>query len=296
MRQDLELLKGVIDIHVHSGPDLYRRIQDHFELARDARAAGFRALVLKSHNFPTAARAHMVRKEVSGIDVFGSIVLNLHMGGLNPVAVETAIKYGAKQVYLPTVDAVNHTVLTGGQVGQHGKGLTVQGGLSEYTLKLPRLRIIDEKGQLLPEVREIVRMVAEANIILNAGHISYQEMEALAVATKSAGARKVVVDHPFFSRISLDMQEKLIASGWKMNYTTGELFPRWWAVSAEDFAAAIRRVGPRNILISSDCGQLHNPPAVEAMRLTIQLLLEEDFKADEIRAMFHDNGAELLYE
>ena len=29
MRPDLELLKNAIDIHVHSSPDLYRRISDH---------------------------------------------------------------------------------------------------------------------------------------------------------------------------------------------------------------------------------------------------------------------------
>ena len=47
MREDLELLRGGIDIHVHSGPDLYPRIQDHVELALSARTAGMRALVIK---------------------------------------------------------------------------------------------------------------------------------------------------------------------------------------------------------------------------------------------------------
>lgn len=195
MRTDLELLKGAIDIHVHSSPDLYQRISDHFEVARAAREVGFRALVIKSHNFPTAARAQMVQKEVRGIDVFGSLVLNLSMGGLNPVAVETAIKYGAKQIYMPTVDSTNHPSLTGGEIGQHGKGLVVQGGLSEYTKKHPRLRLVDAKGQLLPEVHEILRMIAATNIILNCGHVSYEEMERLVPAAQAAGARKVVVDH-----------------------------------------------------------------------------------------------------
>jgi hypothetical protein len=30
-------------------------------------------------------------------------------------------------------------------------------------------------------------------------------------------------------------------------------------------------------VISSGCGQLHNPPSVEAIRITLRLLLEEDF-------------------
>ena len=42
-----------------------------------------------------------------------------------------------------------------------------------------------------------------------------------------------------------------------------------------EFAAAIRRVGVKRSVVSSDCGQLHNPPVVEALRITCQLLLEE---------------------
>ena len=296
MRTDLELLKNAIDIHVHSAPDLYRRISDHFEVARAAREAGFRALVIKSHNFGTAARALMVQKEVRGIDVFGSLVLNLAMGGLNPVAVETAIKYGAKQIYFPTVDSANHASLTGGEIGQHGKGLVVEGGWSEYTLTRPRLHLLDDRGQLKPEVHQILRLVGQANIILNCGHISYTEIERVLPAAQAVGARKVVVDHPFFSRLSVEEQEKLVAAGAMINYTAGEILPRWWRVSVEDFAATIHRLGTENVLLSSDCGQLHNPPVVEGIRLTVQLLLEEGFSEHEIRTLLHDNAAKLLYE
>jgi hypothetical protein len=66
-------------------------------------------------------------------------------------------------------------------------------------------------------------------------------------------------------------------------------------VSVADFAAAIRNVGVSRAVVSSDCGQLHNPPMVEALRITCQLLLEEDFTADEIKRLLHHNPAELLY-
>jgi len=296
MRTDLELLRGCIDIHLHSAPDLYNRISDHVEAARAAREAGFRALVLKSHNFATAARARLVQSAVPGIDVFGSLCLNLAMGGLNPVAVETAIKYGAKQVYMPTVDSTNHPSLVGGEIGQHGKGLVVAGGWSEYTKKHPRIRILDARNELVPEVRVILGFLAEADVILNCGHLSYEELERLVPAAQAAGVRKIVVDHPYFSRLSIEQQEKLVRAGALMNYTIGEILPRWWRVSVEGFAAGLRRLGPGNVLVSSDCGQVHNPPSVEAYRLAIQLLLEEGFSEAEIRAMFHEKPATLLYE
>ena len=80
-RRDLELLQGAVDIHIHHGPDLYPRIQDPIELAQDAKAAGMRAVCLKTHNFPTAPMALLARKVVPDIDIFGSIACNLEVGG-----------------------------------------------------------------------------------------------------------------------------------------------------------------------------------------------------------------------
>jgi hypothetical protein len=89
---------------------------------------------------------------------------------------------------------------------------------------------------------------------------------------------------------------ELADAGVYINYTSGELLPRWWRASVADFAAAIRAVGVGRAVISSDCGQLHNPPVVEALRMTCQLLLEEGFSADDIRLMLHHHPAELLYD
>jgi hypothetical protein len=293
-RLDLELLRGAVDIHIHHGPDLYPRIQDAFELAQDAKAAGMRGVCLKTHNFPTAPIALLARKHVPGIDIFGSITCNLEVGGVNPSAVEAAIKYEARQIWLPTIDSTNHALVTG-SVGQHGRGLTIKGGLSDYARKKPRLFLLDDEGNLAPALHEIFSMVADADIILNLGHISFKEMTAIVPAAQRAGVKRIICDHPFFSCLSLGQQSELADQGVWINFTAGELLPRWWRVSVADFAAAIRNVGVPRAVISSDCGQLHNPPMVEALRITCQLLLEEDFTADEIKRLLHHNPAELLY-
>jgi hypothetical protein len=293
-RLDLELLQGAVDIHIHHGPDLYPRIQDAFELAQDAKAAGMRGVCLKTHNFPTAPMALLARKHVPGIDIFGSITCNLEVGGVNPSAVEAAIKYEARQIWLPTIDSTNHALVTG-SVGQHGRGLTIKGGLSDYARKKPRLFLLDDEGNLAPALHEIFSMIADADIILNLGHISFKEMTAIVPAAQRAGVKRIICDHPFFSCLSLGQQSELADQGVWINFTAGELLPRWWRVSVGDFAAAIRNVGVPRAVVSSDCGQLHNPPMVEALRITCQLLLEEDFTADEIKRLLHHNPAELLY-
>jgi hypothetical protein len=293
-RLDLELLQGAVDIHIHHGPDLYPRIQDAFELAQDAKTAGMRGVCLKTHNFPTAPMALLARKHVPGIDIFGSITCNLEVGGINPSAVEAAIKYEARQIWLPTIDSTNHALVTG-SVGQHGRGLTIKGGLSDYARKKPRLFLLDDESNLAPALHEIFSMVADADIILNLGHISFKEMTVIVPAAQRAGVKRIICDHPFFSCLSLGQQSELADQGVWINFTAGELLPRWWRVSVADFAAAIRNVGVPRAVVSSDCGQLHNPPMVEALRITCQLLLEEDFTADEIKRLLHHNPAELLY-
>jgi len=110
MREDLELMQGAVDMHVHSAPSLFPRLVDHVEAAEGARAMGIRALVLKEHHgftpleSPTiyggdverkcsfiieggvkapsfltgftSDRIYFVRKLISGIELFGGVVLN----------------------------------------------------------------------------------------------------------------------------------------------------------------------------------------------------------------------------
>ena len=51
MKQDL--MKGVIDMHVHTNPDLRLRAYDDFELMEAAIRVGARAIVIKTHQGTT---------------------------------------------------------------------------------------------------------------------------------------------------------------------------------------------------------------------------------------------------
>ena len=82
-----QLLRGTIDIHVHSDPDNVPRSIDGIDVAKLARTKGMRGLVLKNHYDPTAGLAYLARKEAPGLEVFGGIDLNLSVGGMNPAAV-----------------------------------------------------------------------------------------------------------------------------------------------------------------------------------------------------------------
>lgn len=108
-------LKGVIDMHVHTNPDLRLRAYDDFELMEAAIRVGARAIVIKTHQGATMDRAYLCNKHnqiVHGgsndFTMFGSVTLNRVIGGINPAAVESGLKLGAKVVWLPTQSARNH--------------------------------------------------------------------------------------------------------------------------------------------------------------------------------------------
>ena len=108
-------LQGVIDMHVHTNPDLRKRAYDDFELMEAAIRVGARAIVIKTHQGTTQDRAYLCNRHneiVHGGDnnftMFGSITLNRVVGGINPKAVDSSLKLGAKVVWLPTQSAKNH--------------------------------------------------------------------------------------------------------------------------------------------------------------------------------------------
>ena len=101
-------LAGVIDFHVHSGPDSRPRSVSDLEIARIAKRAGMRGLVFKNHFTMTADRAWLAMQEVDGIEIFGGVALNHAVGGLNAEAVRQLVAFSGergKVVWLPTFDA-----------------------------------------------------------------------------------------------------------------------------------------------------------------------------------------------
>jgi len=170
-------LAGAIDIHVHAAPDSTPRSIDAIDIARLAKSRGMRGLVLKNHYEPTASLAYIVRKEVPGIEVFGGIDLNLSVGGMNPSAVEhmAAITGGyGRFVWMATFDSEN-------QVGYSKQDR-------------PFVRIARD-GQLVPEAKAVIAVIAKRNLVMATGHSSAEEDLMLVREAKAKGVQHMVVTH-----------------------------------------------------------------------------------------------------
>ena len=90
------LIQGAIDFHVHTAPDICPRKYTDIQLAEECRKAGMSGFVSKCHQGDTSARASAVSELFPDLKVFGGIVLNHVVGGLNEEAVYACGKMGGK--------------------------------------------------------------------------------------------------------------------------------------------------------------------------------------------------------
>ncbi|MGY2876128.1 hypothetical protein ACVW00_003318 [Marmoricola sp. URHA0025 HA25] len=293
-RLDLDLLRGGIDIHVHQAPSMFHR-HNFIDCVRDAREKGMRAVVLKSHHTMTTDRAADAMRQVDGIEVFGSITLNLVHGGLNPFAVDHALRMGARIVWMPTIDTVQQ-LKHFGQIGGYGSRQSI--ALPDFYFEAEPIRLTDATGELVPGLGHCLKLIKEYDAVLCVGHVSPEETVALVRAASKAGITKIVVDHPYmpFTELSeVEKQQELVELGATLNYAFSMLTPKWFSVAVPQLVENLKVIGAENIVLSSDLGQVHNPLPAEGLRSYVQILLEEGVTGDEIDLMLRQKTAGLLY-
>lgn len=270
------ILEGCIDMHTHCYPDPYmERREDVLELAYSARQAKMAAVVLKCHQCPTSSLAYMANKIVGDIQLFGSVVLNKAVGGLNPYAVEAEARLGAKVIWMPTVNSV-----------------------PDMSLKKERgISLIDDNGRLHSEVMDILNIIKEYKIVLATGHISITEIDILCSEAKRMGV-KLIITHPlmksFGTHLSISKQIDLANRGAIIEHTYVVCMPFMGMVQPNMIANAIKSVGVEHCILSSDFGQVFNPPITEGSRMMIAAMLKCGLDRSDLEILVKRNPSTLL--
>lgn len=289
-----EILSGAIDLHVHPGParkdrPLLKRRLDFLEAARNARDVGMRAIVFKPLEFPTIDRAYAAEKAVPGIRVFGGIVLDYAIGGLNPEAVEVAIQKGAKIIWMPVFDSL-HTR----KMSQH----EAAGIYKQEQKKKKGITILNDTGQLLPEVEEIIDLIAKAgDVVLDTAHLSPQESLVLIDEAKKRGVRNVVVTHPEAEVIGAteEQQKEMAEKGAYLNYCYNQTISSGFlGERSKQVAHAIKTIGASHCCLSTDSGNNLFSLPIEGLRTFTQVLTALGINEQEIDLMMRRNPAKIL--
>lgn len=294
--QAAELLHGAIDMHVHANPHVApeNHMLDAVELAKAARDAGMTAMVIKDVTFPTTNTAYLVNKFVPGFRVFGSIVMNLVCGGINPRAVRVAVNNGdgVKLVYFPTGDALHH-VIAREQIIYTGINLPLsrEGAIS-----------IVRHGGLTPETLEVIQIIADADVCLVTGHLSPEETLILVPRAIEMGVKKIIILHTMWRMIGFTPGHLRELKKYDVcfEFEFGLCLPLMHFIHSENtvdprrMLEAMREVGVERCIMTTDTGQAYAPLPAAAMKFFIAVLLKCGATKDEIRQMVSKNPARLL--
>jgi hypothetical protein len=289
-----DLLEGAVDLHVHPAPSPMPRRMDGAEAARLAGEAGFGAIVVKSHHHSTVME--ILALEQAGVghgdaQLFGGIALNGQVGGINPHAVDLALKMGGKIVWFPTIASAKH----------------IQHHHDHPNLKFPKLSIhlqpeepievVGDDGRPLPAVYAVLEAIAEHDAILASGHMAPHQITAVFEAAREVGVRRMLVNHPnFVIEAGYDDARHWAELGAYIEhslcmYDEESSFHNW---DLDTLVAWIEAVGPERSTLASDLGQMNNPLPTDSFRKIVGRLVERGMPDDTIRTMVARNPAELL--
>jgi hypothetical protein len=258
------------------------------EVARAAARAGMRGLVLKNHVTSTADRAYLVMREVPEVEVFGGIVLNRAVGGINPDAVEWMYRMEGgrgRVVWLPSFDADYHLRV----FGEPFEGLKVA-----------------EAGVVTPEMEAVLKIIAREHLVLCTSHVSPEEALAVIRRGRDLGVDKMVVTHAMADvpGMSIGQMQQAAAMGAYLEhvYLNDLMGPdahlawmrNWKRVPIADMADAIRAVGAQAFVLSTDLGQTGNPTHPDGYKTLVAGLKAEGISDDDIWTMMHVNPSRLL--
>lgn len=285
-----DIIKRAIDIHVHIGPEVIPRKYTVGSLI-DSERDKIAGMVLKNHFYATTPFIKEV--EVRNVKLFGGIVLNNAVGGLNPEAVYAASLLSENPiiVWFPTINAEQFLLNSKYEIAPEWvqkKNFVAREASSVSPV------VVTKNNKLVPKVLEILSMIKQTNSVLATGHISWKESELVIKKALEIGVKKIVITHPIYQRISMPIriQQKLaeIDCFMEQSYSMYSIDK----IPIAKIAKQIREVGYESVILSSDVGQTFSPSPSDALYSFLSLLLQEGFGFNELERMAVTNPRKLL--
>lgn len=288
-----ELLAGAVDLHVHPAPSPFPRNIGIRGVADQAHAAGFRAILVKSHHHSMVTDIAAVSDAIGGLPlpVYSGVALNNYVGGINPYAVELSLQMGGRMVWMPTVSSEQHICVH--EREEHLKFPSTSIKLRKTT----PIAVLDDAGNLLPETVEVLRLVKDADAILSTGHMSPPEITAVLHAANKMGLRRLVVNHPNFVIEANPAQARewvdlgAVVEHGLVQYDDRTTFFQW---QVDTMLSFIDAVGIDNTIIGSDLGQKNNPFPIDSYERVLGQLLDAGVSREDVRKLVAVNTGRVL--
>jgi hypothetical protein len=288
------LLVGAVDLHCHSGPSVMARDLNHIEAMQEAAAAGFRAMLIKDHYYSATPITEMLNQAYSHLNItlFSGVPLNNAVGGFNKHAVDHGIALGARLVWLPTFSAKNHID------SRYG----IKAGFPHTTRKMipfDPLTPIDADGKVKDEVKEILDLIAQYDVILAGGHLHISEILPVFEEARSRGVKRLLVNHPsFIVDATHEDIRRLVTMGAYIEHSLCMFIPvakrKRDPFPPEELDELIQSGTVDRTILASDLGQRGADHPVVGFRNVIRICIKLGYSDEDIRKMVSSNALQLL--
>ena len=320
-----ELFKGAVDLHIHTDPSFMQRTADAISCASEAASVGMRAVCYKDHHLGTVQEAWLANKYYKRIDTpfaktetpftaYGSYCMNNSQGGYDPYTLETALRFGAKQIYGPTVSSGNqhpmeHTAAQGKDAGSFMPMKLKP--ISEFELSVYENGV---DGEVSSRLKDCLALIRDYDVIFSTGHLSYDDSYAVVKVAKEMGCKKLLLTHfdvlrtsltytePYTKRSLEELGEVQKAGDCFVEYCISNKLYGLHAKDANPYhevpdeyrSACLRYFGPDLIVHGTDNGSSFYPRIVEEYALIFDDLIKFGFSDADIRKMTSTNACALL--
>ncbi len=272
------LLKGALDLHFHMDPWTpgAKTGQAHFAEVRVARSRGMRGLVIKDHNEPTAPLAYHLRFEMPGFELYGGFVMNRPNGGINVAGVE----FMATQI-----------------AGEPGRIVWMPAGDTEKEVRESKnpngpFVAVSRNGELLPEVKQVISIVAKHGLVIASGHIAPEVALMVFREAKRQGVQHMIATHAF------DLAGKMTVEQMQEAAMLGAFIEFDFRNTLEDKRTdAIRKVGPQYCFLSefwTKAGPPKEYGGLDGVGAFAEAMRARGFTEKELDLLFKENPAKAL--
>jgi hypothetical protein len=268
------LMRGAVDLHYHVDPGY-----GTYENLGQAKAAGVRALLLKNHYEPTAALVMLLRPQFPGLELYAGFVFNRSNGGVNIPGIEYMASISGepkpgKIVWLPAGDTEKEA----------------RGGRNPNP-NAPFVAV-SRNGQLVPEVKQALAVIAKNNFTLASGHVLAEDALLAFREARAAGVQRLIATHAadLTGKMTLDqMKEAAKLGAWiEFDYRN---------TLEENRTDLIRGVGPEHCFLS-EFWTKNQPPKEYAGAAGVGAFAAEmkkrGFTDRDLEMMFKDNPAKAI--
>tara|TARA_B110000046_G_C12929579_1_gene370843 strand:- start:289 stop:1119 length:831 start_codon:yes stop_codon:yes gene_type:complete len=271
------------------------RCIDHIQVMKEGAAAKMKAILIKDHYYSATPVTELLMNHFQelGVQMLSGVPLNNSTGGINRFAVDHGIKLGAKLIWMPTFSSRNHIAHHKSDKDFEKKFPTTK----EKMLTPVELGVLDDNGRLLDEVKFILDMIAEADIVLSGGHLHISEIFPLFEEAKKRGVKKLLVNHPsYLIDATEDEMRELVTMGAYLEHSMCMFVPgsKFHFYSPKNLDNLIKAGTVDRTILGSDLGQVGNPTPIEGFKNVIATCLDLNYSQTDIKKMISGNASDLL--